>query len=177
MTARKKVQPKTPPAHVAKIIESSERTALVERLTEPQELKTCKQVVQMLQDSLNAYRLGLVSKEYSTTMSYGGGVILQAIRMAREEQDPAGMLPEHLKTGRLNITADRSDMIAILTAGSSSVQVRMLRQKESQGQIINVTSSDVEDDPEEMVAKESIKYKAQELINMGKVQMGLFADD
>ena len=108
-------------------------------------IKDYRGVSDYISDLMEAHLRGVIKKEVLTGGVYAGGVLLQALKMAKDETDIADMLPDFMRQGNLEVTLERQEATAILTAGNMGVQVKLLRQKHKEGKIINVEGREIEE--------------------------------
>jgi hypothetical protein len=114
-------------------------------------------------------------KEFVTTGVYTAGVLLQAIKFANEEIDPSGTLPDDMRDGSIECDWTREEAVALLTAGSLSVQVKLLNKKHKEGKIVNVEARELKELEEAPIS--TLQDKSNRLIEMTRqIDSDIFAE-
>lgn len=130
-------------------------------------IKDCRGVGSYISKLMEAHINDAITKEQLNGGVYAGAILLQAIKLSKDEFDTSELMPDNLKTGSIEMGTDRSETIAFLTASQMSVQVKLLKRGVQEGKIINVQAEDVSEEAIE-AAKPPIKDRVAGLIRMAQ---------
>lgn len=112
------------------------REGLIDQLAQIRSLKTYREVADYLELVLNSQRLGVMGKDTANSAAYIGGVLLQAIRLARlEEGAGGGVLTATFQREQVSMSMTPEQARQIVMAGNMSTQIQLLKRLEDQGQV------------------------------------------
>jgi hypothetical protein len=146
---------------------------LLEKLHSAFPLRRYSDVAAYLSLLMEGHLHGVVGKEVLTGGVYAGSVLLQAMRMAKEDE----VLGEGLsvREGFIEASFTREESIAILTAGNMGVSVKLINKAASAGKIVSVQAREVVEVEQPV---ETIYDRANRLIEMSAPDSeDLFADE
>jgi len=108
------------------IIPDAFRERAMLELSSYRELQTHKDVVGLIQSTVNGYLSGVLDSKQASTLGYLGSVSMQAINLAKKETPDAYGLDERALDGDLDVVATEDDLKALAAAPTREIQIRMI---------------------------------------------------